>query len=159
MAADPFFLTGVTTREEIADLLNRCCWAFDTNNKALWESAWLDDPEIVMDVGGNVLKGMEAINAGCFDNVGPLDTQHIVSAIRIDVKNNDTAHMTASAQNQHFRAGEGPDPNTKNFMAGSTYHIDVVKDASGRWKMKTFILKFTWSQGDYQALRAPAEKK
>ncbi|KAI1421084.1 hypothetical protein F5Y12DRAFT_769896 [Xylaria sp. FL1777] len=156
MATDPIFLNGLTPREEIADLLNRCCWAFDTNNKAMWESAWLEDPDITMELNGNVHKGLGTINKEVFDKVSVLDTQHIVSAIRINIVDDKTAHMTASAQNQHFRPGEGLPPTTPNFMAGSTYHIDVVKDETGAWKMIRFVLRFTWSQGDYVALFTPA---
>ena len=141
-------LSGLTTREQIADHVVRACLGLDTIDKVIRESAWATDPDIALGISGNMMKGMEAINRDCFDSVGPMDTHHLVSSIRIDVKDGvDTAHVTASALAQHFRAGEGRQDNADYRLAGATYDIQAVKEADGQWKVKTRIVKVIWNQG------------
>ena len=152
--AYPQSLTGLSTREEIADTRVRACLGFDSNNKALWESAWAADPDISMDINGNVMKGMDDMNKNCFDNIGPMDTQHLLTSIRIDAKEGaSTAHITANALAQHYRAGKGQVPSAERMLAGSTYDVQVVKEASGQWKIKTLVLKITWTEGSWAVMQ------
>ncbi|SCU89906.1 LANO_0D06854g1_1 [Lachancea nothofagi CBS 11611] len=145
-------LSGLTTREEIVDVVYRVCLALDSNDKALWESAWARSPDITLDIGGNVSTGLEKINAG-FDSIGPMDTQHLVSSVRVDVKDgSDKAHVTANALAQHFRAGQGQVPNADHLLVGSTYDIQIVKQADGAWKLKTWVLKVTWTEGTWDVM-------
>jgi hypothetical protein len=128
----PPSLSGLSTREQIADTIVRACLGLDSNNKALWESAWAADPDIALEISGNVMQGMENINKNCFDGIGPMDTQHLLTSIRINVKEGaNMAHMTANALAQHYRAGQGQDPNAERMLAGSTYDIHAVKEATG----------------------------
>jgi hypothetical protein len=146
--AYPQSLSGLSTREQIADLVVRACLGIDSNDKALFESAWAADPEIALGLSGNMMTGMEAINRDGFDRVGPLDTHHLISSIRIDVTDGaDTAHMTANAFSQHFRAGEGRQYDSEHLLGGATYDIQVVKESDGQWKIKTWIVNVIWNQG------------
>jgi hypothetical protein len=101
--AYPQSLSGLSTREQITDTIVRACLGLDSNDKALWESAWAADPDITLDINGNVMKGLEDMNKNCFDGIGPMDTQHLLGSIRIDVKDDaNTAHMTANALAQRM---------------------------------------------------------
>ena len=152
----PQSLNGLSTREEIADTVIRATLGLDSNNKALWESSWAADPDITLSAGSIVMKGLESINKDCFDRVGPMDTQHLITGIRIDVKNGlNTAHLTANALAQHYRAGQGQDPNAEFRLGGRTYDIQVVKESDGQWKIKTWVINTIWSQGT-QAVFQPA---
>lgn len=122
--AYPLSLSGLNTRAEITDTVICACLGLDSNDKGVIRAA---DPDVSMSTSNTVMKGMEKIKH-CFDSVSPMDTQHLSSSIRIDVKEGaDTARLTASALGQHFRAGEGREPNTKYRLAGSIYDIQVVK--------------------------------
>jgi hypothetical protein len=57
----PQSLSLLATREEIADTIVRPCLGLDSNNKALWESAWAMDPDITLDINDNIMKGLENI--------------------------------------------------------------------------------------------------
>jgi hypothetical protein len=63
------------------------------------------------------------------------------------------AHMTASALAQHYRAGQGQVPNAERMLAGSTYDIQVVKEASGQWKIKTWVLKIIWIEVSWAVMQ------
>lgn len=70
--AYPQALSGLSTREQIADTVVRGCLAFDSNDKPLFESVWAAGPDIALDINGNVMKGLENMNKNCFDRVGPM---------------------------------------------------------------------------------------
>jgi hypothetical protein len=55
--------------------------------------------------------------------------------------------MTAYAQAQHYRKGEGIQTDAKNLLSGSMYFLDLVKEGE-LWKIKKWDMKLTWLQGD-----------
>ena len=61
--------------------------------------------------------------------------------------------MTANALAQHYRAGQGQVPNAERMLAGSTYDVQVAKEASGQWKIKTLVLKITWTEGSWAVMQ------
>lgn len=140
-------LPSLPTREAITDTLYRGVLSFDTDDKALLESSLL--PNAVFDLDGRVMNGMDEICTQCFDTVSTLDTTHFISNVRIDyIEGASTASMTASALSQHYRPNTGKTPGATNFMAGSLYYLDVVRDTEGSWKIKTWRMKVIWTSGD-----------
>jgi hypothetical protein len=155
----PLSVSGLSTREQITDTIIRAGLGLDSNNKALWESAWAAHQNISLDIDGNILKGLEQLNSGCFDTIGAMDTQHLVSNIRVDVKEGaDIAHVTANVLAQHYRAGEGQVLGADRMLAGATYDVMVVKEESGEWKVMTWALRTIWKEGN-PAVMLPAEAK
>ena len=157
----PLVLGGLTTREQIHDVLIRVCLGLDINDRAMWESAWdLSAPaELVVDVGGNVSRGLEAVNKEVFEHVGPMATQHLLTNVRIDVQDGATAaHATAQALNQHIPAGKGLVLGSDHLLAGSLYDMRLVKDASGQWKLRTWKLNLLWVQGSWSVLKGETNK-
>lgn len=145
----PTALPGLTTREAIADALYRATNGLDTNDVALFDSAFTADT--VFDLAGRELVGLEALHTGCFDYVGKqLDTTHFITNLRIDVADGaSTAKVTASALAQHYRGGQGTQDGATRLLAGSLYHVDCVKDsASGLWKITRWKLSIVWREGD-----------
>ncbi len=147
--AEKITLHSLSTREAVADALYRAVISLDSNNRQLWESSWAkaDDISFEMD---QPMVGMETINEKLFEIIGPMDTQHLTSNIRIDVADGaSTAYMTAYGQNQHFRPGEALNPTSKGLLAGTKYQLDVVKDGGdGLWKIKTWKMQLMWIDGD-----------
>jgi hypothetical protein len=144
-------LTGLSTREAIADALYRGVQGIDTNNVSLFKSALVDLKEFTFEVNGFGLQGEEAVMGTIFNFVGPMDTLHTISNIRIDVKDDaaDTAVMTAYAVARHHRKGEGPDPTTPHLTTGGIYTLDLVQDRSdGLWKARKWAANFIWRDGD-----------
>ncbi|SCU92478.1 LAME_0H00122g1_1 [Lachancea meyersii CBS 8951] len=145
-------LTGLTVREEIADTIARACLGLDRNDKHLYDSAWASDPEISINLNGNVLNGPEGIKQ-CFEAIGPMDSHHFVSGIRVDVEEDaNVASLTSNAMAKHYRAGEGLVPNAEYLLAGTAYDIRVVKETSGHWKMKSWIIKVIWAEGNWDVM-------
>ncbi|KAI5364937.1 putative NTF2-like domain superfamily, SnoaL-like domain-containing protein [Septoria linicola] len=96
-----------STHEAILDALYRAVNAYDTNDLALHDSAFLDSIDTTFSLDGRDFQGLEAIR-GPFKIVGPLDTTHTVTNPRVIHEEGDTpARITATTLAQHFRAGEG----------------------------------------------------
>lgn len=142
-------LANLSQRDAIADALYRVVIGIDTNDKALFNSGFISN-DVVFEMNGNRMEGLDVIHENMFSNVGPLDTTHFISNVRVDAKEGaETASMTAYALAQHYKPGEGMMPDTKRLLSGSMYWIDVVKDGeSGLWKVKSWIMKIIWVEGD-----------
>ncbi|KAK9453080.1 hypothetical protein V1511DRAFT_489988 [Dipodascopsis uninucleata] len=148
----PASLDSLSVREAIADAIYRAVGGVDTADHALFESAFTADA--IFDLNGNVMDGLDDINSKCYDKVSKLDTSHLITNIRIDIKDGkSSASVTASALAQHYRQNQGTVPDSASFLAGSLYFIDCIKDDSdGLWKIKHWKLKFAWTQGDYSIM-------
>ena len=159
-SSHPHSLPGLSSREQIVDALLRACLGIDSNDRALFESAFaVDDPQVSIDVDGRLLQGMPAISKDCFDVVGPMDTHHMTAACRVHLQDAaSTARLTATAQNQHFRAGQGKVAGAEHLLAGSHYDCEVIRDAGGQWKLRTWKIKVSWTQGTY-AVMTPGPSK
>lgn len=147
--AYPIHISTSSTREAILDALYRAVNAYDTNDLALHDSAFLDSPDTTFSLDARNFQGLEAIR-GPFKIVGPLDTTHMVTNPRVIHQEGEThARITATTLAQHFRAGEGKMGRKVGFLGGSFYDLDVVFEAeSGLWKIKRLDIKIVWSEGD-----------
>jgi len=144
-------LKGLTTREAIADALYRGVQGLDTNDLPLFLSACIPLKDFVFAIDGAEMKGEDFIMEKMFNFIGPMDTTHSISNIRIDVAGDDAteATMTAYGTAQHYRKGDGPDPSTKRLITGGIYDMKLVKDqADGLWKMARWEAKLIWRDGD-----------
>jgi hypothetical protein len=137
-----------TTAAAISDALLRVLIGLDTNDRKLYESAWITggNPDQLFEMGGKSTN----IN-DLFNFIGPVDTQHLISNVRVNVEdgNTDEASVTAYAWAQHHRPGEGVQPDSKHLTSGSRYFVDVVRDsADGLWKIKKWVMTVVWLDGD-----------
>ncbi|RDW75670.1 hypothetical protein BP5796_06491 [Coleophoma crateriformis] len=156
MSQLPHILTSLTDREAITDALYRAILAFDNHDVAMFNSAF-SGPDATFDLAGTFYDGLEAIRTQLLDFIGPMDTTHMLSNIRVDVKDGaSSASLTAYAQAQHSPPGKGTDPAGPKFLAGSTYFLDLVKDKSdGLWKVEKWVMKIIWTQGDGSVMQRP----
>lgn len=148
--AFPISLPSLPQREAIVDALHRATIGIDTNDVALFDSAWINKDDAIFEMNGTATQGLDAIHSSIFARIGPMDTTHFTSNFRINAQEGaDTASFSAYALNQHYREGEGMVPDAKRLLAGSMYWVDVTKEANtGLWKMKKWSLKLIWVEGD-----------
>ena len=151
----PHILTSLTEREAIADALYRTVIGFDSNDVSIFNSAWR--AEAVFDLSGRVVNGLDAIRTQVLDRVGPMDTTHMISNVRVDVKDGASiASLTAYALAQHCPPGKGAEPGGLKYLTASTYALDLVEDESdGLWKIEKFVMKIIWTQGDRSVMQMP----
>lgn len=147
---------GLTDREAIADALYRVALAFDLNDEALLRSAVTDD--ISVEGPRSSTNGVEEFKAVVFGRVSKVDTTHILTNMRINIENRDTAKVTCSALAQHVRPGQGFDPSAGKLTSGGIYLCDVVK-VGGLWKIKTWKTNITWIDGDRSMFSADGTKE
>ena len=146
--------SSLSQREAIADALYRAAIGSDHNDEALFNSAWSGEDvsmEIHDDNDDNkkVLPNLSLIRKVVLDRVGPMDTTHNISMVRVSVEDGaDTATVTATSVAQHCPPGKGKDPAGPKYTVGGEYSVEVVKDEAGVWKMKKLMLHVIWTQGD-----------
>ncbi|CCE83104.1 Piso0_003676 [Millerozyma farinosa CBS 7064] len=145
-------LNSFLERENIKDSIYCITDAFDQNNFSLMESVC--DKNMTFDLNGFVIQGLEEIRNKSLNVVGPMDTTHTVSNVRVDIKSDRRkATATANAISQHFPAGQGQEKNAKNFLAGTRYYFELAKDEAGSWKIEKYVLKIIWTQGDISVMQ------
>lgn len=158
-ATHPITLTSLTSREAVADALYRAVTGLDANDLSLFESAF-ELQDCMFDLNGTVSTGIQEIRDNVFSAVGPLDTTHFISNVRVSLTEGEgkkegeeeKAYMTAYALAQHYRTGEGIDLKAErgHLMSGSMYFLDLVKSEGneGLWRIKKWGMKIVWLDGD-----------
>lgn len=142
---------ALTGRDAIADALYRCVVGLDTNDPALFDSAFTQTASFT--INGKKHEGLQAVHAHCYDMVSKLDTSHFVTNPRINITGgDDTASMTASVLSQHFRGGNGMAPEQPRLMAGALYYLDLVRGSDGTWKIEDWKMEATWAEGDWAVM-------
>lgn len=141
-------LEGLTEREAIVDALHRTILGIDANDEEMCNSGFVSNGDCTMVMSGQAIEGLENMKKFVFDRVGPMDTLHSVTNVRIDHKQGETeASITANATATHCRPGEGMDGSGAKFTSAGIYYIDLVKEVED-WKIKRWELKMNWMQGD-----------
>ncbi|ORX33847.1 hypothetical protein BD324DRAFT_205619 [Kockovaella imperatae] len=138
-------------REAIIDALYRAETAFDSNDKALFETSVTDDMVFTMN-GGTVSFGKDAL----WGFISSKDTTHFASNIRVMyASGSDTAKMTFTGLAQHYGGGTGNDLKAPYFLAGGLNKVDLVKgsvEGVEVWKIKHWAMDRIWAQGDQGVL-------
>lgn len=147
----PISLSSLTQREAITDALYRAAVGSDHHDTALFNSAWAGE-DVSMEIHDEkkrVMPNLSLIRTHVLDKVGPMDTTHNISMVRVDVEDGaDTATLTATSTAQHSPPGMGRDPAGPKYTVGGEYCVELVKDEAGVWKIKKLVLNVIWTQGD-----------
>lgn len=153
----PTILNSLTTREAITDAIHRTLISVDENNATMFDSAWAGQ-DVTFEFDGRATEGIDAIRSFLLGRVGPLDTTHSITNVRVDVKDGaDTATLTANFIAQHGPPGRGMEVDGPKLLAGGRYWVDVVKDEKdGLWKVKKWAMKVVWKQGDESVVQSAA---
>lgn len=155
----PQTLPSLSEREAIADALYRAAIASDHHDTALFDSAWAGE-EVVMEIHDDnkrVLEGLSLIRGAVLNRVGPMDTTHNISMVRVNYQDGaDTATVTATSTAQHAAPGTGRDPNGIKYTVGGEYSVDLVKGGEGDvWRIKKLVLNVIWTSGDASLMQPP----
>ncbi|KAJ1563100.1 hypothetical protein HK405_001353 [Cladochytrium tenue] len=145
--------TSLTDREAVADALYRVALALDTNDSELLESAMADDVEVEFIRGQ--LHGLAEVRATVFAVVGPLDTTHMLTNMRVMLSEPGKASATCTALAQHARPGMGQVPGPNRYSTGALYACELEKDGE-LWKIKSWRTKYLWAEGDHSVMRPTA---
>jgi hypothetical protein len=139
----------LSIRDAITDPIYRAVLGVDTNNFDLVTSALHDSPTTSFEINGEQYQGIEAIKARVFDRIGPLDTTHTVSNVRIEMEDGaERASLTAHILAQHYRPGEGLLGDSKGVLVGGLYFVDLVRNPDDDWRITTWKIKMIWKDGD-----------
>ncbi|KAF2675692.1 hypothetical protein K458DRAFT_277269, partial [Lentithecium fluviatile CBS 122367] len=130
---------SLSQHEAIADALYRAAIASDHHDSALFDSAWAGE-DVSMEIHDDkkrVMEGLSLIRTNVLNRVGPMDTTHNISMVRVNYQDGaDTASLTATSTAQHAATGTGRDPNGTKYTVGGEYSVDLIKDEAGVWKIK-----------------------
>lgn len=139
----------LTGRDAVADALHRFMMGMDTNDLAMFDSAFTADTR--WDLNGKILEGLDTVHDRCYNfNISKLDTTHFVTSTRINIaESGKDANLSTLYQAQHYRGGRGTVPSSTLFETGGLYFMDLVfEEAVGLWKIKTFKMRAQWIEGD-----------
>ena len=154
----PQTLPSLSQHEAMADALYRAAIASDHHASALFNSAWAGE-EVSMEIHDDnerVFQGLSLIRTNVLDKVGPMDTTHNISMVRVNYQDGaDTASLTATSTAQHAPSGTGRDPNGTKYTVGGEYSVDLIKDDARVWKIKKLVLNVIWTSGDALLMRPP----
>src|ERR1700722_7544733 len=117
----PQTLPSLSQREAIADALYRAAIASGPYETSLFNSAWAGEDVFIEihDDNKRVFQGLSLIRTHVLDRVGPMDTTHNISMVRVNYQDGaDTASLTATSMAQHASSGTGRDPNGTKYTVG-----------------------------------------
>lgn len=151
MTTPPVYLKGLSDREACQDTVLRFVQGLDEKDQKLLESVWLDeaifDPTGLNATGGQYsqILGKDQIIPHLLSRVGEMDTLHMLSNFRIDLRG-DAASLTCSSLAQHHHLGEGSQAQFGGLLMGNRLTIDLQR-AGDIWKMSKLYIKNAWAQG------------
>ncbi|KXJ91862.1 hypothetical protein Micbo1qcDRAFT_223961 [Microdochium bolleyi] len=154
-------------REAVVDALFRCCQAWDTNDKALFDTSFTSDA--VLNLNGRSTTGLEEIHSVCNSIIFRVDTTHLATNVRVHFPSEhdqQKVSLTATVIAQHFAGGkgmdltpdaddQGPQPMNRNrhLMSGALYSGDLVKGGpDGLWKFTRLSVKPNWVEGHFSVV-------
>jgi len=144
-------------KDGITDAIYRAIIGLDTNDYGFFNSAWARTHPCVFDFNGRSIDGRDAIDEQIFHPIGPLDTMHFLSNVRVQSRaetEEGTAYLTCYALAQHFRPGEGVDTaQTAHLLGGAMYFVNLVKE-EGEWRVSKWAMKIVWLEGDMGVLQS-----
>ncbi|WP_250007610.1 nuclear transport factor 2 family protein [Actinoplanes sp. M2I2] len=141
-------------RAAIADTLHRYAAGLDLGDDELLASSLTEDA--VVDLGPAMrrigydfppLSPRETAVTVLIGAVGPLDSSHSITNIRIALDGDD-ATVYAYAQAQHYKPGVGSDPAvTRHALMMNRYTAEMVRDGR-QWRIRHLDISNAWFEGD-----------
>jgi hypothetical protein len=148
-------------RTEIAETFSRYAAGLDENDPELLGMALAQDCVLDFSAGGEklgldfpVLHGRAAVVEALIAIIGPLDTSHTASNLRIEV-NGERATMKAFLMAQHYMPGDGPRRGTEHALLMNRYDTELVRDGR-HWRFTRLTIDNAWAEGDPGIITAMA---
>jgi hypothetical protein len=150
--------SSLTPREAVVDCVTRLITALDFNDVKVFRNEFIGE-NAIMELNGSASKTLESLSSivtNVFDLIGPMDSTHMMTNVRVDLKEGaDDATFTSFVLAQHCTAGKGKDPAAPKWLVGGSYTVALVKDAQDEWKVKKFVVDVIWNQGDPSVMSNP----
>ncbi|KAF5523487.1 hypothetical protein CGCA056_v005457 [Colletotrichum aenigma] len=128
--------------------------AFDENDASLLASAMT--PDVALTINGNDVSSFENVKAHSLNTVGPMDTTHFVTNIRIDVADNDDP-LRPWPLAQHYTRGDELGSSERRLLGGSKHVMELSEDDNdGLWKVNMWHMKAVWREGGMRWLHRKA---
>jgi hypothetical protein len=141
-------------RTEIADALYRYAAGLDLGDADILSSAFTED--VIFDFASAaskigiqfpVLSSRDVVVKTLIEVLGPLDTSHSLSNLRMKISG-ETAALNAYVMAQHFSPGDGPRPDrSRHALLMGRYEADLVRDAEV-WRICRLTIDAMWFEGD-----------
>lgn len=152
----------IADRAEIADAIYRYAAGLDLGDAVLLESALTEDAVVDLTAATArlglefpALAPREMVVGALTGAVGPLDTSHSITNIRIEI-DGDTATARCYAQANHYLPGEGPrSDRTRHALMMNRYVTELARDGE-HWRIRRLLIDCAWFEGDPQVLIALA---
>jgi hypothetical protein len=163
MSLEQQTIRDLTDRAEIAETFYRYAAGLDLGDAALLESVLTEDAVIDLTAATTklgldfpVLAPREVVVGALIGAVGPLDTSHSITNLRIELAG-DTATVRCYAQAQHYLPGEGPQPSrTRHALMMGRYDAELARDGERgdgqHWRIRRLLIDLAWFDGDPQIL-------
>lgn len=151
-------------RYEVAEALYRYAYGLDHDNaealgSALSEDCVLDfrpaNKKLHLDF--TVVSGRQAILDSVLPFIGPLDTTHSASNLRIEISG-DSASLSAYVLAQHFMPRQGSRPGAEYALLMNRYDCELSRDGE-KWRFKRITIDNAWCQGNPEILNALASHR
>ncbi len=104
-----------------------------------------------------LLIGRDAILNTVLPSIGPLDTSHSVSNLRIEIVG-DTATLHAYVLSQHFMLREGSRRGSEYALLMNRYDCNLMRDRD-KWRFKRMTIDNAWALGNPEILNALASQR
>ncbi|KAL9110429.1 MAG: hypothetical protein Q9227_004973 [Pyrenula ochraceoflavens] len=158
----PILLPSLTPREAVADAMYRALLAFDRNDLSLFTSAFAPGESTTIELNSGerrTFTGLSTIRSELLDHVGPMDTSHTISNMRVWVEEGkETAAATGLVMAQHCPPGRGREVDGPKYLACGEVEVEFVWDGGeGVWKVKRWVHEVIWRQGDPGVMRSQGE--
>lgn len=139
---------------EIVDALYRFGAGQDLRDRALFESAFIEDasldftgPARVLGAEIPVFSGRQAIADIIFANIAGLDTTHTVTNPRVTEYTGTQATLFALVEAQHLPRGN----HGRHLLLKNVYIVQLARDG-GQWRMRHVKIDTIWRTGDAAVL-------
>jgi hypothetical protein len=151
-------------RYEVADALHRFAFGLDHGDadslaSALAEDCILDfrpaDKKLRLNIP--LITGRQAILDSILPLIGPLDTSHTATNLRIEISG-DSATLSAYVMSQHFMPRQGSLRGAENALLMNRYDCELARDGQ-KWRFKRITINNAWSQGDPEIINALASHR
>ena len=150
---DPLLRT-LTDHAAITDAVHRYTAGLDLGDTDLLASSLTEDAVVDLSPATAkigfafpALQPRQVVVDSLIPAVGPVDTSHAVSNVRITIEG-DTATVKCYAMAQHFAPGDGPKPDrTRHALMMNRYDAEAVRDGE-TWRMSKLVIDNAWFEGD-----------
>jgi hypothetical protein len=144
----------IIDRTEITDALYRYAAGLDLGDAELMTSALTEDAIVDLSAATGklgldfpVLGPRDVAVTALVTAVGPLDTSHSITNVRIEITG-DTATARCYAQANHYLPGDGPLPQrTRHALMMNRYTAEMARDGA-RWRIRRLLIDCAWFEGD-----------